>query len=82
MSASASVDCREMITFLADYLANEVPFARRRLFEAHLRICDSCVEYLKTYEETIRMTRVATQVEVEEMPEELVKAILDATLRR
>jgi len=83
MSAMAPVDCREMITFLADYLANELPAERRRLFDGHLALCDSCVEYLATYEETIRMARAATDAgDLPAMPEELVNAILEATKPR
>jgi anti-sigma factor RsiW len=85
MSAMAPVDCRELIMFLGEYLANELPADRRAAFEKHLAICNSCVDYLATYEETIRMARAAAtapEPNVEEMPEELVKAILDATTRK
>lgn len=82
MSAMAPVDCRELITFLADYLANDLPAERRAAFEEHLAECRSCVQYLATYRETIRMARAAAaapELSAEEMPEELVKAILAAT---
>lgn len=85
MSAMAPVDCRELITFLGDYLADELPAERRAAFERHLAICSSCVDYLASYEEAIRMARAAATVPqrgVEEMPEELVKAILDATTKK
>ncbi len=73
--------CREVITFLADYLANELPPERRAAFERHLALCDSCVDYIAMYESTIRLARVATvetDLRVEDMPEDLVIAILDA----
>jgi anti-sigma factor RsiW len=82
MSAMAPVDCRELITFLCDYLSNELPSERRAAFEEHLAECRSCVQYLATYEETIRMARAATAApewSAEDMPEELVRAILAAT---
>jgi anti-sigma factor RsiW len=75
--------CREVITFLGDYLANELAHERRAEFELHLSLCDSCVAYIATYEMTIRFARRATttpDLRVEDMPEDLVKAILVATV--
>jgi anti-sigma factor RsiW len=73
--------CREVLTFLGDYLANELPDERRADFERHLALCDSCVAYIEMYEMTIRLARRAAttpELRVEEMPEDLVKAILGA----
>ncbi|HKR66555.1 MAG TPA: zf-HC2 domain-containing protein [Thermoanaerobaculia bacterium] len=73
--------CHEVLTFLGDYLANELPSERRAEFERHLSLCDSCVDYLAMYEATIRMARRAAmepELRVEDMPEDLVKAILEA----
>ena len=78
---SGAATCREVITFLADYLENELPAERRVAFERHLALCDSCTDYIAMYESTIRLARAATKepaLRVEDMPEDLVKAILDA----
>lgn len=74
--------CRDFIGFLADYLSGAVPADQRADFDAHLAVCPSCVAYLKTYEETIKLGKMAfghpdDQVPPE-VPEELVKAILNA----
>jgi anti-sigma factor RsiW len=73
--------CEEVISFLHEYLADEISPARRREFERHLAICDSCVAYLETYRETIRASRELARREalaVAEPPAELVAAILAA----
>jgi len=73
--------CHEVITFLGDYVANELPPERRAEFERHLALCKSCVDYLAMYESTIRMARWAAKepdLRIEEIPEDLVKAILEA----
>ena len=68
--------CREVITlFLADYVANELPPERRAELERHFALCASCAAYLATYESTIRLARGA-YVELDDLPEELVRAIL------
>jgi anti-sigma factor RsiW len=79
MSAAVYITCRELITFLADYLAGELPAARNVEFERHLAVCASCVQYIATYQETIRMARSAMlepELRVEDVPEDLVTAIL------
>jgi anti-sigma factor RsiW len=76
------ITCRELITFLGDYLDGELPPAKNHEFERHLSVCPSCVQYIATYRETIRMARsaiIAPALHVEEVPEDLVKAILAAT---
>lgn len=77
--------CREFTAFLADYLAGELPAHQREEFHAHLADCPSCVTYMNTYQEAIRLGRAAlrpAEREVpEEVPEELVQAILSARRR-
>ena len=79
MSAAPYISCQELITFLADYLAGELPPARNHEFQRHLAVCDSCVQYIATYEQTIRMAKtamIAPELRVEDVPEDLVRAIL------
>jgi anti-sigma factor RsiW len=51
------VTCEEVITFLLDYLAHELEPEEEASFERHLAICPSCVAYLETYQEAVRMSR-------------------------
>lgn len=72
--------CRDLIDFLMAYLGNELPAEQRAELERHLGMCPSCVNYLKTYEQTIRLGRqaFAEDAPAASLPEELVKAILAA----
>ena len=74
--------CEELIRFLADYLADEVPADTRARFEAHLVGCASCRAYLASYRTTIGLAKASAEgPEIEDVPPELVAAIL-ATIAR
>ncbi|HEX2834170.1 MAG TPA: zf-HC2 domain-containing protein [Thermoanaerobaculia bacterium] len=68
--------CEEFITFLADYLDGELPPETVERFQRHLDGCRSCTAYLATYRETILMARGVVGVELTEVPEELIEAVL------
>ena len=74
--------CRELADFIADYLSGDLAPAARAGFVRHLELCVNCRRYLAGYEETIRLGRQAFADEdaavPHEVPEELVRAILDA----
>ncbi len=77
--SAAYITCRELITFLADYLDGELPAEKNVEFERHLAVCVSCVQYIATYRETIRMAKVTMlmpELRVEEAPADLITAIL------
>jgi len=71
--------CREVLEFLDDYVAEALEPGRRDAFEEHLARCTSCVAYLASYRETIRAARHASAVAIEDVPEDVIAAIL-ATL--
>jgi anti-sigma factor RsiW len=74
------ITCRELIDFLYLYLEDELPEDRRREFERHLGVCDPCREYIRQYQEAIRLGKTAfgdpDQPADAAGPEELVRAIL------
>jgi anti-sigma factor RsiW len=76
------MSCRDFIAFLDRYLAGEVSAGERARFEHHLAACESCVVYLRTYEETVRLGKAACADPCgpvpTEVPEELVRAVLAA----
>lgn len=82
----AYLTCRELIDFLREYLDEELSPEERSHFERHLGVCPPCVRYLETYQETVRLGREACCEPgggvPEDVPEELVRAILDARARR
>ena len=69
--------CREVIGFLMEYIDGALAPAERTEFEKHLVICRSCVAYLRTYQQTVKM-EIATRIEEVTIPEELVTAIMSS----
>ena len=74
--------CRELVDFLGDYVAEELPAAERARFDAHLGECPECIAYLNGYRATIRLGKGAfahpDDPVPETVPEKLVRAILAA----
>ena len=69
--------CKEVIAFLDEYVEESLAPARRAQFDRHLAVCASCVAYLASYRETIRMSRAA----IEDLPPEVITAILSTIAR-
>ncbi|HVT43044.1 MAG TPA: zf-HC2 domain-containing protein [Thermoanaerobaculia bacterium] len=82
-SARPFLPCSEVIAFLADYLANELAEEIRAEFQRHLVVCPSCIAYLRSYEQTIRMAKLAAidTSEIDDAPEDLINAILEARMK-
>jgi anti-sigma factor RsiW len=78
--------CRELTDFLGDYVDGDLPAAERTRFEEHLDLCPDCRTYLRNYVDTIRLGKAACAEDHDavgdEVPEELVQAILAARTRR
>jgi anti-sigma factor RsiW len=78
--------CREFTDFLIDYVDGDLTAAERAAFDEHLGECPDCVTYLRNYVETIRLGKAVCTEEhdavEDEVPEELVAAILAARGRR
>jgi anti-sigma factor RsiW len=78
--------CREVTEFLTDYLSGELPSDQRAVFDEHLRECPQCVAYVKSYRETVKLGTAAFSNPddrvPDEVPEELVQAILAARRKR
>ena len=82
MTQGPYITCRELIEFLNLYLDGELPPERVAEFERHLSVCDSCVNYLATYEKTIALGKAACE-DLDSpvgtgVPEELVAVVLSA----
>ncbi|HET6373634.1 MAG TPA: zf-HC2 domain-containing protein [Candidatus Polarisedimenticolia bacterium] len=79
------INCHDFVAFLMEYLEGELAPEQAEYFEAHLSICAACVNYLRTYRETIRLGKFAfTDPAADvppEVPAELVQAILEARKR-
>ena len=79
-----SLNCRELIEFLSAYLDDELPGEERAAFERHLAVCPYCRDYLATYRQTVHLgkrTLAAEAEALEQVPQELLRAILAARAR-
>ena len=78
--------CREFADFIADYLSGDLSAAARDTFLQHLSVCLNCRRYLTGYEETVKLGKAAFEdgdaAVPGDVPEEIVRAILDARTRR
>jgi anti-sigma factor RsiW len=73
------ITCQQLIDFIARYRDQELTAHEHSEFERHLAVCPSCVAYLRTYEQTVLLTTAAAEEAVpDEIPEPLVRAILEA----
>jgi anti-sigma factor RsiW len=70
--------CKEAIDVLADYLDSALTEAQLAQLEEHLKVCDPCVAYFRTYRRT---RELAARVERVEMPDGM-KARLRQLLQR
>ena len=71
------ITCRELISFLIEYLEGSLSRSEHDRFETHLKVCASCRAYLHTYETTIRLERAAAAEDCDP-PEALVRAVMDS----
>ncbi|MFO0946385.1 MAG: zf-HC2 domain-containing protein [Planctomycetota bacterium] len=78
------MNCREALEFLAAYVADELEAGVRATFEKHLAVCPDCVHYLANYRATIsavsQSCRNPHMPADHELPEDLVRAILNARI--
>lgn len=82
LTSKPYITCQQLIDFIASYRENALTPDQRTEFERHLEVCPSCVAYLKTYEQTVLLAKASADEPVpDEIPEPLVKAILEARLK-
>ena len=72
--------CRDFVQFLDDYYEERLPEEQRRVFEKHMELCPPCIDYLRSYDSTIKLGRLACNGDTvsSEVPEGLIRAILEA----
>ena len=76
------ITCAEFEDFVLSYLEGELPARQRSMFEWHIRLCRECREYLAAYQRAMELGRIVMsppdEPVSEDVPEDLVKAILEA----
>lgn len=76
------ITCREFEDFIMSYLSDELTPTQSRVFKMHLRMCRECREYLAAYQRSIEMSGLMFKDPddklPEDVPEDLIKAILSA----
>lgn len=79
LAEDGRVTCEALITFLFEYLSGELPPERESAVERHLANCPSCVAYLRSYREAVRLGRSAMRSDERptELSPELVRALLE-----
>lgn len=72
--------CREFADFMADYLSGELSPKQRASFTDHLAVCPTCVTYLKDYEATVRLGRLAFEDSDAPLPDAVPDSLVSAIL--
>lgn len=80
-----TITCKEFEGFVLSYLDGELTNRQRSRFEWHLRICRECRDYLAAYQRAVELGRAVlpspNEPVPEDVPEDLIKAILDSRER-
>ncbi|HTU24191.1 MAG TPA: zf-HC2 domain-containing protein [Pirellulales bacterium] len=72
--------CQEALEALSEYLGGNLSPEAKNQFERHLAACPACREYVRTFEQAIRLGKAACRdledAHAARLPEELIRAIL------
>ena len=76
------ITCEEFEEFILDYFEGGLSRKQKIIFEMHLRMCRECRDYLAAYRRTMEVSQAVYESNndtmPEDIPEDLIKAILDA----
>ena len=76
------ITCKDFADFIGRYLDGELSDAESSEFDAHMKLCPSCIDYMesiKTTQECCKCMCDDPEAEVPaEVPEDLIQAILRA----
>lgn len=73
------MNCRELVDLLADYLDGSMDSILAKELEGHIELCESCLNFLKTYDTTRIITKEAR---VEEIPPEFREKLKNFILEK
>ncbi len=75
------ITCDEFEGFILAYLEDDLPPRQKFVFETHLKVCRECRDYLAAYRTSLELARASYRDDPaapDDMPEDLVKAIVAA----
>ncbi|MGI9204904.1 MAG: anti-sigma factor family protein [Woeseiaceae bacterium] len=76
------ITCKEFEDFVLAYLEGDLSPKQKSVFEWHLRLCSECREYLAAYRRSLEIADAVlappNSPVPADVPEDLIKAILDA----
>jgi anti-sigma factor RsiW len=73
--------CRQLTSFIADYLSGDLDAGTKDSFERHLTLCPNCVQYVADYQRAMALGRQVYDdgdSQATDAPETLIQAILAA----
>jgi predicted anti-sigma-YlaC factor YlaD len=70
--------CEEVDSFLYDFHEGKLSYIESLKFKLHLSMCSECRDYIDGYKNTIQLAQVefSKATQIENVPEDLIKAIL------
>lgn len=70
--------CREVYSFLDDFIDGRLSLLTRLTFGSHMLLCSACRRYLASYRTALEVARASERADAlpDEIPEQLVQAIL------
>ena len=75
------ISCQQFDTFLSDYIDGDLSDSQQELFQYHMAMCPMCKAHFNTYIDTYKATGIvfgsSEETVSEEIPEELITAILE-----
>ncbi|MDQ3828974.1 MAG: zf-HC2 domain-containing protein [Candidatus Tectomicrobia bacterium] len=81
-SSRARLTCEQVTKLIRDYLQGELPPDLTASFEEHLRCCDDCVAFLKTYKQTVQEVQSLTYEDVPQDMQIRVRQFLRANMKK
>jgi len=75
MSSERTITCQELTEVVTDYLEGVMGAEERARFDAHLELCEGCVNYVSQMRQTIRAVGELDPAEVEAtVPDDVLAA--------